>query len=104
MHLLPDKLCSEVELLEIQLHSWPEDANAGWLLGTRTPAPFLPHWRRRANPALWHSKITVLKEPVFHQSRFQKAGDEFQKTPISNAFCQALEQNFVMHIVKRSHN
>jgi len=45
-----------------------------------------------------------LKEPVFHQSRFQKTGDEFQETPISNAFCQAIEENFVMHVVKRSHN
>src|SRR5271157_1016121 len=56
----------------------------------------------RTNPALRDSKIAVLKEPVFHQSRFQKAGDEFQETPISNAFCQAVEQDLVMHIVKSS--
>src|SRR6266700_6005391 len=60
--------------------------------------------QRRTYPALWDSKIAVLKEPVFHQSRFQKTGDEFQETPISNAFCQAIEENFVMHVVKRSHN
>src|SRR6266568_7677165 len=60
----------------------------------------LQHCRGRAYPALWDSKIAVLKEPVFHQSRFQETGDEFQETPISNAFCQAIEENFVMHVVK----
>src|SRR5579859_3089440 len=48
MTLLPDVSCSEVEPLEIRLHSLHEGANAGSLLGTRMRALFLQHCRRRA--------------------------------------------------------
>ncbi len=91
----------------VEVHQ--EQVNVIFRVGPTTPSTpsdhhtqSLLHCGGRANPALWHSKIVVLKELVFHQSRFQKAGDEFEQTPISNAFCQALEQNFVMHIVKSS--
>src|SRR6266571_5653260 len=50
MTLLPDVSCSEVEPLEIRLHSLHEGENAGSLLGTRMRALFLQHCRRRAQP------------------------------------------------------
>src|SRR5579885_1211678 len=48
MTLLPDISGSEAEPPEIRLHRWHEGENAGCLLGTRTPVPFLLHCRRRA--------------------------------------------------------
>src|SRR5438270_14068138 len=52
MTLLPDVECSEVEPQKIRLHSLHEGENAGSLLGTRKPALFLPHCRRRGKPDL----------------------------------------------------
>src|SRR5947209_5571204 len=59
MTLLPDVSCSEVEPQEIRLHSLHEGENAGWLLGTRTPALFLPHCRRRGGTLI---RTSLLKD------------------------------------------
>src|SRR5436190_21872478 len=53
-----------------------------------------------ANRPLWDPKFCPLKEAMLHQSCFEKAFDELQKSLISNAFCQAFQQNVMLDIVK----
>jgi hypothetical protein len=53
---------------------------------------------------LWDAKFRPLKEAMLHQSCFEEAFDEFEEALIGNAFCQALQQDVMMHVVKRSIN
>src|SRR5437660_1467998 len=58
--------------------------------------------QRGANCPLWDPKFRPLKEAMLHQSCFEEAFDEFEESLISNAYCQALQQNVMLDIVKGS--
>src|SRR5437868_7796963 len=60
--------------------------------------------QRGANRPLWDPKFRPLKEAMLHQSCFEEASDEFEESLVSNTFCQTLQQNVMLDIVKRSHN
>src|SRR5258708_21755221 len=57
-----------------------------------------------ANRPLWDPKFRSLKEAMLHQSCFEEASDEFEELLVSNAFCQALQQNVMLDIVKGPFN
>lgn len=81
MNLLHDACGSEVELLEIRLHNLLEGENAGWLLGTRTPALFWQHWRRRGDRALGRSDQAVFSFAMqVHVPCFEQLLDEIKKS------------------------
>ena len=71
MNLLHDACGSEVELLEIRLHNLLEGENAGSLLGTRTPALFWQHCRRREDASLGRAFLCHEEGRPFQISRFQ---------------------------------
>jgi hypothetical protein len=58
--------------------------------------------QRRTDRPLWYTQFGVSKESPFHQTRFEKAGNEAKKTPISNALCQAVQQDVMPHVVERA--
>src|SRR6266566_1687495 len=57
-----------------------------------------------ANGPLWNPKFRSLKEAMLHQSCFEEAFDEFQESLVGNTFCQALQQNIMLDIVKGPFN
>ena len=56
--------------------------------------------QRGANRPLWDPKFRPLKEAMLHQSCFEEAFDELEESLVSNAFCQTLQQNVMLDIVK----
>ncbi len=60
--------------------------------------------QRRANGPLWDTQFGVPKESILHQTCFKEAGHEAKEPSISNAFCQALQHDVVLHVIERSIN
>src|SRR6266536_1546318 len=54
----------------------------------------------RADCALWDAKFRSLKKTMLHHSCFEETFDEFEKSLVCNAFCQAIHQDIMLHIIK----